>query len=151
VSKSAAPFWKNKTLAQMDAGEWESLCDGCGKCCLSKIEDEDTSEIFYTSVACRLFDEGSCRCTDYANRSVQVPDCVTLTAENVPGISWLPKTCAYRLVQEGRDLFPWHHLVCGDREEVHRAGVSIRGKITAVETALAKAEDYFDHILEIEP
>lgn len=148
---TALPFWKTKTLAQMTAEEWESLCDGCGKCCLSKIRREDTAEIFYTSVVCRLFDEGTCRCTDYANRSVQVPDCVTLTVENVPGIAWLPSTCAYRLVQEGRDLYPWHHLVCGDRDAVHAANVSIRGKITAVETELSEAEDYFEHILEREP
>jgi uncharacterized protein len=145
------PFWKTKTLAQMNAAEWESLCDGCGKCCLSKIEDEDTGEIFYTSVSCRLFNEAACNCSDYANRSAQVPDCVRLDAENVPEIPWLPQTCAYRLVQEGRDLYPWHHLVCGDREEVHRAGVSIRGRITACETELAAPDDYFEHILDVEP
>jgi hypothetical protein len=145
------PFWKAKTLAQMSAEEWESLCDGCGKCCLSKIEDEDTLEIFYTSVACRLFDEGACQCTDYANRSAQVPDCVTLTAYNIGELRWMPKTCAYRLVAEGRDLYSWHHLVCGDREAVHRAGQSVRGKISAIETELAAPEDYFDHILEHEP
>jgi uncharacterized protein len=148
---SAAPFWKTKSLAEMSAAEWESLCDGCGKCCLSKIEDEETSEIFYTSVACRLFDEGTCRCTDYANRSAQVPDCVTLTPANITELSWMPKTCAYRLVAEGRDLFAWHHLVCGDPDAVHRANVSIRGKITAFETELAEPEDYFDHVLEREP
>jgi uncharacterized cysteine cluster protein YcgN (CxxCxxCC family) len=151
TSSSALPFWKTKSLAQMTVEEWESLCDGCGKCCLSKIEDEDSGEIHYTSVACRLFDEGSCRCTDYPNRSVQVPDCVTLTVENVPIISWLPSTCAYRLVQEGRDLYPWHHLVCGDRDAVHTQNVSIRGKVTAIETELVEPEDYFDHILDREP
>jgi uncharacterized cysteine cluster protein YcgN (CxxCxxCC family) len=145
------PFWKTKTLAEMSSAEWESLCDGCGKCCLSKIEDEETLEIYYTSVACRLFDEGTCRCTDYVNRSAEVPDCVTLTPDNITGLSWMPKTCAYRLVAEGRDLFDWHHLVCGDPEAVHRANVSIRGKITASETDLAEPEDYFDHVLEHEP
>jgi uncharacterized protein len=145
------PFWKTKTLAQMSGEEWESLCDGCGKCCLSKIEDEDTGEIHYTSVVCRLFDEGSCRCTDYANRSTLVPDCVTLTADNIATLGWMPKTCAYRLVAEGRDLYPWHHLVCGDRDEVHRQDVSIRGKITAVETEILQPEDYFDHVLDNEP
>ena len=148
---STLPFWKTKSLAQMTTSEWESLCDGCGKCCLSKIEDEDTAEIFYTSVICRLFDEGTCRCTDYANRSIEVPDCVTLDIENVGGLSWLPKTCAYKLVMEGRDLYPWHHLVCGDPDEVHRQGVSVRGKITAVETELETSEDYFPHILDQEP
>jgi uncharacterized protein len=135
----------------MSGEEWESLCDGCGKCCLSKIEDEDTGEIHYTSVVCRLFDEGSCRCTDYANRSTLVPDCVTLTADNIATLGWMPKTCAYRLVAEGRDLYPWHHLVCGDRDEVHRQDVSIRGKITAVETEILQPEDYFDHVLDNEP
>jgi uncharacterized protein len=148
---SPLPFWKTKTLAQMSTAEWESLCDGCGKCCLSKIEDEDTAEIFYTSVICRLFDEGSCRCTDYANRSIKVPDCVTLDIQNIGELSWLPKTCAYQLVMDGKDLFPWHHLMCGDVNEVHRQGVSVRGKITAVETELETGEDYFPHILEQEP
>jgi uncharacterized protein len=151
MSTAPLPFLKTKTLAQMSAAEWESLCDGCGKCCLSKIEDEDTAEIFYTSVICRLFDEGTCRCTDYANRSIQVPDCVTLDIENVSALSWLPKTCAYKLVMEGKDLYPWHHLVCGDPNEVHRQGVSVRGKITAVETELETSEDYFPHILDQEP
>jgi uncharacterized protein len=151
VSAEPLPFWKVKSLAEMSVGEWESLCDGCGKCCLSKIEDEETAEIFYTSVACRLFDEGTCRCSDYPNRSVQVPDCVTLTAANIPELHWMPKTCAYRLVAEGKDLFDWHHLVCGDPDAVHRAHVSVRGKISAVETELVSPEDYFDHILEHEP
>jgi uncharacterized protein len=151
MTTSPLPFWKTKTLAQMSAAEWESLCDGCGKCCLSKIEDEDTAEIFYTSVICRLFDEGTCRCTDYANRSIQVPDCVTLDIENVSELSWLPKTCAYKLVMDGKDLYPWHHLVCGDANEVHRQGISVRGKITAVETELETSEDYFPHILDQEP
>lgn len=145
------PFWQTKSLAEMTAEEWESLCDGCGKCCLSKIEDEDTGEIFYTSVACRLFDAKTCRCTDYPNRSIKVPDCVTLTKANVPEIAWLPQTCAYRLVQEGRPLYDWHHLVCGDREAVHRAGASVRGRITAIETELAAPENYFDHVLDQEP
>jgi uncharacterized protein len=151
LAESSSPFWKTKTLAQMSKGEWESLCDGCGKCCLSKIEDEDTSEIYFTSVICRLFDEGSCRCKDYANRSTIVPDCVTLSVENISTLHWMPKTCAYRLVAEGRDLYPWHHLVCGDPDEIHRAGVSVKGKITAIENELAAPEDYFDHVLEQEP
>jgi uncharacterized protein len=148
LTDNSLPFWKAKSLADMSALEWESLCDGCGKCCLSKIEDEDSGEIHYTSVACRLFDEGACRCTDYANRSTEVPDCVTLTPDNVAMLEWMPKTCAYRLVAEGRDLPVWHHLVCGDREEVHRANVSVRGKITAIETELSEVEDYFAHILD---
>ena len=151
MNEISLPFWKTKTLSQMSAAEWESLCDGCGKCCLSKIEDEDTAEIFYTSVICKLFNEGSCRCTDYANRSIKVPDCVTLDVQNVSELSWLPSTCAYKLVMDGQDLYPWHHLVCGNPEEVHRQGISVRGKITAVETELETSEDYFPHILDQEP
>ena len=145
------PFWKTKTLEEMSAAEWESLCDGCGKCCLSKLEDEDTGEIYFTSVGCRLFNAGTCRCRDYTNRLAKVSDCVQLTPQNVRTISWLPSTCAYRLVAEGRDLFSWHPLVSGDAESVHKAGISMRGRVTASETEMAEPEDYFDHMLEEEP
>jgi uncharacterized cysteine cluster protein YcgN (CxxCxxCC family) len=145
------PFWKTKTLEEMSAAEWESLCDGCGKCCLSKLEDEDTGEIYFTSVGCRLFDAETCRCADYRNRLALVSDCVGLTPQNVRTISWLPGTCAYRLVAEGRDLFPWHPLISGDPDSVHRAGISMRGRVTASETEMAEPEDYFDHMLEEEP
>ena len=145
------PFWKTKTLEEMSAPEWESLCDGCGKCCLSKLEDEDTGDIYFTSVGCRLFNAETCRCGDYANRLAKVPDCVGLTPINVRTISWLPGTCAYRLVAEGRDLYPWHPLLSGDPESVHRAGVSMRGRVTASETDLAEPEEYLQHMLEQEP
>jgi uncharacterized cysteine cluster protein YcgN (CxxCxxCC family) len=112
----------------MSEAEWESLCDGCGKCCLIGLEDEDTGEIYLTDVACKLFDSGSCRCGDYAHRFEKVDDCTKLTPENVPDLYWLPKTCAYRLVAQGRDLFWWHPLVSGDPETVHAANVSVRGK-----------------------
>jgi len=128
ADQGAAPFWKTKTLAEMSEAEWESLCDGCGKCCLVGLEDEDTGEIYLTDVACKLFDAGACRCSDYANRQKRVHDCVKLTPENVPELNWLPKTCAYRLVHEKRDLFWWHPLVSGDPETVHQANVSVRGK-----------------------
>lgn len=147
----AKPFWKEKPLEAMSAAEWESLCDGCGKCCLSKLEDEDTGDIYFTSVACRLFDAKTCRCADYENRLSIVPDCVRLTPENVRTIPWLPSTCAYRLVAEGRDLYPWHHLVSGDRKTVHRAGVSVRGRVTASEVEMQEPEDYFEHFLDGEP
>jgi uncharacterized cysteine cluster protein YcgN (CxxCxxCC family) len=146
-----APFWKTKTLEEMTAAEWESLCDGCGKCCLAKLEDEDTGEIHWTSVACRLFDEKTCRCRDYANRLTQVSDCVRLTPENVRTIAWLPSTCAYRLVANGHDLPDWHPLVSGDPKSVHRAGISVKGKVTASESDLDEVEDYFDHMLAKEP
>jgi len=123
-----APFWKTKSLAAMTETEWENLCDGCGKCCLVGLEDEDTGEIYLTDVACKLLDGQTCRCRDYPNRKQFVPDCVKLTPENVPTLSWLPRTCAYRLVHEGRDLFPWHPLISGDPESVHAANVSVRGK-----------------------
>ncbi|HTV68180.1 MAG TPA: YcgN family cysteine cluster protein [Rhizobiaceae bacterium] len=145
------PFWKTKTLEEMDAAEWEALCDGCGKCCLAKLEDEDTHEIYWTTVSCRLFDAGTCRCEDYENRKARVPDCVQLTPENVRTIDWLPSTCGYRLVAEGKDLYWWHHLLSGSRETVHEAGISIRHRVTAVETELSDDEDYFDHLMEVEP
>lgn len=145
------PFWKTTPLEAMSAAEWESLCDGCGKCCLAKLEDEDTGEIHWTTVGCRLFDAGTCRCSDYENRLTRVTDCVRLTPENVRTISWLPGTCAYRLVAEGKDLFWWHPLVSGSAETVHEAGISMRGRTTASESDLAEPEDYFDHMLDREP
>jgi uncharacterized cysteine cluster protein YcgN (CxxCxxCC family) len=147
----ATPFWKTKRLEEMSATEWDSLCDGCGKCCLSKLEDEDTSEIYFTSVGCRLFDAGTCRCNDYENRLSIVADCVKLTPENVRTIAWLPSSCAYRLVAEGRDLHPWHHLISGDRNTVHEAGISVRGRVTASEADIHEPDDYFEHMLDGEP
>jgi uncharacterized cysteine cluster protein YcgN (CxxCxxCC family) len=120
-------FWEEKPLAKMDRGEWESLCDGCGKCCLHKLEDEETGEIFPTNVACRMLDRKHARCTDYPNRKLHVPDCVRLTPQGVIGTDWLPGTCAYRLVAEGKPLPDWHHLISGSRETVHEAGISTRG------------------------
>jgi len=146
-----APFWKTRSLEEMTPQEWESLCDGCGKCCLAKLEDEDSGDIYFTSVGCRLFDAGLCRCTDYDNRQARVADCIRLTPENVRTIAWLPGTCAYRLVAEGRDLPRWHHLVSGSRETIHRAGKSMQGRVTALETDMAEPEDYFDHLMEDEP
>jgi uncharacterized cysteine cluster protein YcgN (CxxCxxCC family) len=122
------PFWKTKTLAEMSEDEWESLCDGCGKCCLIGLEDEDSGEIYLTDCACDLFDTDACKCGDYANRKQIIPDCVKLTPENVGELNWLPKTCAYRLIHKGEDLRPWHHLISGDRETVHTAEVSVQGK-----------------------
>lgn len=130
---SALPFWKTTALEDMTQEQWESLCDGCARCCLNKLEDEDTLEISWTDVACRLLDGDTCRCRDYPNRQAQVPDCVGLTPNKVRTLSWLPPTCAYRLVAEGRDLYWWHPLVSGDPETVHAAGVSVRGKTVSEE------------------
>jgi hypothetical protein len=121
-------FWKTKTLAEMNPREWESLCDGCGKCCVFTLEDVDTGQIYRTDVACKLFDTASCRCRDYANRKKIVKDCVKLTAKNVDKLDWLPPTCAYRLIGEGKELFWWHPLVSGDPDSVHRAGASARNR-----------------------
>lgn len=121
-------FWKTKRLEEMTHEEWESLCDGCGKCCLLKLEDEDTSDIAYTRLHCRLLDSGSCQCSDYANRKELVPDCIILTPQGVADLKWMPKSCAYRRVHEGRGLPDWHHLICGDRERIHEEGHSIRDR-----------------------
>jgi uncharacterized cysteine cluster protein YcgN (CxxCxxCC family) len=133
------PFWRKKQLEDMSDAEWESLCDGCGRCCLNKIEDIDTGEISWTDVACRLLDGESCRCKDYAKRQGKVPDCVRLTPESVRRLAWLPPSCAYRLVAEGRDLYWWHPLVSGDPDSVHAAGISVRGR-TVSETRYGVAE-----------
>lgn len=128
IGTEEQPFWKRKTLAQMSEREWESLCDGCGKCCVITLEDADTGELHRTDVACKLFDTDACGCGDYPNRKKRVPDCVKLTPRNVPKLDWLPATCAYRLVAEGHDLHWWHPLVSGDRETVHAAQASVRGQ-----------------------
>ena len=119
-------FWE-KPLAALDRGEWEALCDGCGRCCVNKLEDEETGEIYATNVACRLLDRRSGRCTDYARRKLKVSDCVTLARGNVDRLDWLPETCAYRLRAAGEPLREWHYLISGDHESVHEAGQSTRG------------------------
>ncbi len=121
-------FWKRKRLDQMSRAEWESLCDGCALCCLQKIEDEESGEIFYTDIACKLLDVSSCRCGDYAARAKRVADCLVLTVDDAAAFQWLPSTCAYRRLAEGDDIPEWHPLRTGDPESVHEAGVSIRGK-----------------------
>ena len=119
-------FWKNKTLDQLSREEWEALCDRCARCCLEKLEDDDTGEVFYTRVACKILDLDSCRCRHYSRRHEYVPECLPVDLKNLRMFAWLPATCAYRLLFEGRELPAWHHLVCGSRQEVHKQGISVR-------------------------
>ena len=137
------PWWDTKSLGELSKQEWEALCDGCGLCCLVRFEDEDTGDIVPTRVHCKLFDSQLCRCTDYEHRKAQVPDCIQLTPWNIDTLKWMPKSCAYRRVNEGRGLAWWHPLVSGDPETVHQSGVSIRGQ-TISEEALSDVEDAID-------
>ena len=145
VRPADEPFWR-KPLSALTVAEWESLCDGCGRCCLVKLEDEDTGAIHFTDVACKLLDRTSCRCGDYPGRRTHVPDCVKLDGEVVRSVSWLPRTCAYRLVEDGHDLPWWHPLVSGRPETVHEAGISVRGRRVASEEEVA-TDDLPDHIV----
>jgi uncharacterized cysteine cluster protein YcgN (CxxCxxCC family) len=139
------PFWETKCLRQMTVPEWESLCDGCGLCCLVRFEDEETGEVIPTRVHCRLFDGDLCRCSDYADRRKTVPECIKLTPYNIEGLEWMPPSCAYRRLHEGKPLPLWHPLMTGDPESVHEAGVSVRGQ-TFSEDLLADPEDALDHV-----
>jgi len=141
------PFWKQKPLEALTSKEWENLCDGCGRCCLVKLEDEDSGKIYFTDIACKLFNADTCRCADYAHRSRKVRDCIKLTPEKVRALSWLPPTCAYRLIAEGRDLAWWHPLVSGSAKTVHEVGVSVQGRIRASEKEV-KLQDYPGHIVD---
>lgn len=144
-------FWRTTPLDEMSREQWESLCDGCGKCCTLKFEDEDTGVVAYTDIACRLFDDGACRCGNYALRRQLVKDCVILTPETLDNAKdWMPRTCAYRVLAEGGELAEWHPLVSGDPESVHRAGISVRGR-TVPEYEIDEA-DWEDRVIEeIEP
>jgi uncharacterized protein len=141
------PFWQRKSLDEMTDSEWESLCDGCGRCCLNKLEEEgNDADTYYTDVACRLLNGKTCRCRDYANRLDLVDDCVQLTPQSLKTINWLPPSCAYVLIAKGKDLYWWHPLVSGDAETVHAAGVSVRGRISGTEETVPD-EDLEDHIV----
>jgi uncharacterized cysteine cluster protein YcgN (CxxCxxCC family) len=140
-------FWETVPMDRMNRAEWEALCDGCGKCCLNKLEDEDTGEVALTRLACRLLDNESCLCSQYPIRHQFVPECIVLTPKTLrDNLYWLPQTCAYRLVVEGRPLYPWHPLLSGDPETVHAAGVSVRG-LTIPEFEVGE-DDWEDHIIE---
>jgi uncharacterized protein len=120
-------FWEDRPLEALDRGQWEALCDGCGKCCLHKLEDDETGELFPTNVACRLLDRRTAQCSDYKHRRAYVPDCIRLTPEKLLTIDWLPETCAYVRRAEGKALPDWHYLITGDRDSIHRAGASVKG------------------------
>jgi len=139
------PFWKRLTLEEMSPTQWESLCDGCARCCLNKLEDWDTGEIVWTAIACELLDEDTCRCRDYPNRHDFVPDCIPLDPKTVRTLTWLPPTCGYRLIAEGRDLYWWHPLVSGDPETVHEAGISTSGR--TVSESDIPVEEYEEFIV----
>jgi uncharacterized protein len=141
-----APYWRTTALEAMSPAQWEALCDGCGRCCLVKLEDEDTGRIHATDIGCRLFDPGTCRCRDYTHRSREVPDCVTLTPALVRELEWLPPSCAYRLVAEGQDLPWWHPLVSGDPATVVTANASVKGRVPALEDDIPE-EDLPEHIV----
>ena len=139
------PFWNIKTLEEMTTGEWESLCDGCGRCCLHKLEDIDTGSYFYTNVACRLLDSETCRCKDYPNRESLVKDCLVLSLAGHEHYSWLPTTCAYRRLANGMALEWWHPLVSGDPDTVHHARISVRSRTVCEKTV--RKEQLEDHII----
>jgi len=142
-------FWETVPLTKMTPREWEALCDGCGKCCLNKLEDADTGEVWFTRIACRLLDDATCQCSNYAIRRSIVPECVVLTPATLDEIAyWMPKSCAYRRLNEGRGLADWHPLVSGDPESVHRAGISVRGQ-TLGEFEIPE-DDWEDYIIDEE-
>lgn len=138
-------FWLRKSLAEMTPQEWESLCDGCGKCCLHKLEDEDTGEVFYTEVACQLLGQDDCRCQDYVDRQTRVANCMVLTPSDLDEVDWLPVTCAYRLLAEGESLPSWHPLLTGDPRSTQQAGMSVAGQVIAEQTV--DVEDLEEHII----
>jgi uncharacterized cysteine cluster protein YcgN (CxxCxxCC family) len=141
-----APFWKIKTFAEMTPEEWESLCDGCARCCLYKIEEEESLELIYTNIVCKFLDLKHCRCTVYPQRSQKMPTCVTLTPQNVYGLFWLPSTCAYKILANGENLEWWHPLVSGDPETVRAADISIYGKV--IHEQMIDMEKLEDHSVD---
>lgn len=146
MSSPDLPFWKQKKLTEMNHKEWESLCDGCAKCCLYRLEDEDTRQIYYTNVHCRLLNTETARCSDYPRRSIRVPDCITITPAVLEDPYWLPKTCAYRLLAEGKGLPAWHPLISGDADSVVRAGQRVCNRTVCEDDADALENHLVDWI-----
>ena len=149
IARDSLPhrFWEKTPLTKMTQAEWEALCDGCGKCCLNKLEDEDTEEVALTNVACRLLDDGTCRCVHYENRHAFVPDCIVLRPDNLDTHAyWMPQTCAYRLLWQGLPLPDWHPLITGNAQSVHDAGISVKGR--TVSEFDVPFEEWEDHIIE---
>ena len=144
----AGNWWETVPLKDMSEDQWEALCDGCAKCCLVKLEDEDTGEIAYTRLHCKLLDAETCRCSNYENRKQFVPDCVKLTPDNLGALKWMPKTCAYRLIHEGKSLEHWHPLISGEQSSVHRQDDSIMGRTVSEDTVFEG--DEFDWIFDWE-
>ncbi len=142
------PFWELKSLDQMSDLEWESLCDGCGRCCLHKLEDEDTGDVHFTRVSCKLLDTESCRCSDYLDRFRHVPDCLTIKPLDEQKLSWLPETCAYRLLSENKPLAKWHPLLSGSPDSVHEAGISM-AHLCISETHVPLA-DFIHHVIGLD-
>lgn len=140
-------YWKTFPVIEWSDEEWEALCDNCGKCCLIRLEDEDTGEIYNTDVHCKLFDTHNCTCSDYANRTKNVPDCVQLTRENIYQLTWLPKTCAYRLIAEGKPLFDWHYLIAGNHKKMHERGYSVKEK--SIHEKYVKEKHLPEHIVHL--
>ena len=141
----ARPFYESKSLAEMSTEEWESLCDGCGKCCVVLLQDTETDRVWRTDVGCKLLNLKTVRCSDYADRHAKVPGCVKLSPDNVGNLGWMPDTCAYRLLDEGKPLFDWHPLKSGDPDSVVRAGVSVRGRLVSERDV--DPDDLEDHIV----
>ncbi|MFT7389282.1 MAG: putative cysteine cluster protein YcgN (CxxCxxCC family) [Candidatus Endobugula sp.] len=143
-----SPFWKSKSFTQMTQVEWESLCDGCGKCCLHKLEDEEDGEVYYTDIACKYLDDNSCHCKDYSNRLQLVPECLQLRPQDIAEFHWLPKTCSYRLLAGGDDLPQWHHLLSGKPELIHQLGFSVKGRTISEEQVAQESDgDYQERVI----
>jgi len=140
------PFWQVKKLSELSQREWESLCDGCGKCCLHKLQDEETEALVFTSISCQYLDTDNCQCRVYSRRKEYVPDCLHLNASSLEGVhQWLPTTCAYRLLNEGKSLPSWHPLVCGDAQTIHLQHISVRDKVISEEKV--SEDDWQDYVI----